>query len=82
MYRITLPALALVALATAPALAGHCPRDAAAIDAALAKVTISDEVRTEVTTLRDRGMELHEAGNHDESQATLAEAMRLILNSL
>jgi hypothetical protein len=82
MFRLTLPALAILTLTSFPSLAGHCPADAEAIDAALAKVTVSDEVRAQVTALKDEGLVEHEAGNHAESEATMAEAMRLLLNSL
>jgi hypothetical protein len=82
MFRLTLPTIAILALTSLPALAAHCPQDAAAIDAALAKVTLSDDVKAQVMTLRDEGMAAHEAGNHDESEEKLAEAMRLILTSI
>jgi hypothetical protein len=65
---------------SAPALAAHCPKDAAAIDAYLAKMSVSDDLKAEVTALKDKGMELHNAGNHRESEAALAEAMRMLLN--
>lgn len=77
--RMFLAAAATLLLAT-PALAGHCPKDAAAIDAYLAKASVSDTLKAEVTALKDKGMELHNAGNHAESEATLAEAMRMLLN--
>lgn len=70
---------AVLALAATPALASHCPKDAAAIDAALAKVELSESDRQTVTELRDRGMQLHEAGDHDAAEETLAEAMRTLL---
>jgi hypothetical protein len=82
MTRITAAAVAALFLMSASALANHCPQDAAAIDAALAKVEISDEVRAEVVALRDQGMELHEAGNHEESERVLAEAMRTLLTAI
>ncbi len=80
MIRATALAAA-AALLAAPAFASHCPMDAEAIDAGLAAIEVSDEVRTEVETLRDQGMEQHEAGDHAAAEATLAEAMRLLLNS-
>jgi hypothetical protein len=82
MIRKSLAALAIVAMTSLPALAHHCPADAEAIDAALAKVTLADDVEAQVVTLRDAGMAAHEAGNHDEAEKTLAEAMRLLLNSI
>lgn len=82
MRRIATTAAAAFFLMAASAFAAHCPQDAAAIDAALAKVEISDEVRAEVTALRDEGMQLHEAGDHAESERVLAEAMRTLLMAL
>ena len=82
MFRLTLPTIAILALTSLPALAFHCPQDAAAVDAALAKVTLSDDVKSQVMEFRDQGMAAHEAGKHDEAQEKLTEAMRLILNSL
>ena len=79
MIRTTLSAFALLTLATAPALAGHCPADAAAIDHALPLSTLSDEEKAEIQALRDEGMAAHEAGNHAESEALLADAMRRLL---
>lgn len=68
------------ALAT-PAMAAHCPKDAAAIDAYLAKMSVSDTLKAEVIALKDKGMELHSAGNHRESEAVLADAMRKLLTA-
>ena len=62
------------------AMAGQCPSMAAAIDAALANAQVSEEVRVQIIELRDQGMAQHEAGNHSESEATLAEAQALIPN--
>ncbi len=74
-------AAAALLLAT-PAVAGHCPADAEAIDNALAGLEVGDDVRAEVESLRDQGMEMHEAGNHADAEDTLSEAMRLLLNSV
>ena len=73
-------ALATTFLAT-PAFAAHCPMDAEAVEAGLAKIEVSEELKTEVTALKDEGMALHEAGNHDEAEAKLAEAMRKLLTA-
>jgi|SRR5687767_10126554 hypothetical protein len=78
--RTVLVFAAAMAIAT-PALANHCPMDAAAIDAGLAKMTVSDQIKAEVTALKDEGMALHAAGNHAESEAKLAEAMRKLLTA-
>jgi len=66
----------------APAFAGHCPLDIAAIDSALENTTLDSEVEAQVKALRDEGQALHEAGDHGDSERKLAEAMRLILNNL
>ena len=66
----------------APAFAGHCPLDIAAIDSALENTTLDSEVKAQVKALRDEGRALHEAGDHGDSEKKLAEAMRLILNNL
>ena len=81
MIRNTLAAFAALALMATPALAAHCPLDAAAIDNALPNSSLSDEEKAEVEALKDQGMEQHEAGNHRESEALLAEAMRKLLNA-
>ena len=64
-----------------PALAHHCPKDAAAIDGAMSKMTLDDATRASVQALRDEGMALHAAGNHEDSEHKLSEAMRLLLNA-
>jgi hypothetical protein len=79
MIRRTFSALAVFALFVTPALAAHCPQDAAAIEHALPLSTLSDAEKAEIEALKDQGMELHEAGNHDESEAMLADAMRRLL---
>lgn len=78
----TVMAGAAALLVAGPAFATHCPMDAAAIDHALGVLEVSDEVRSEVQSLRDEGMEQHEAGNHDEAEDTLAEAMRTLLQAV
>jgi hypothetical protein len=73
--------LAVVATAflASPALAHYCPKDAAAIDAYLAREKVDDKLKAEVVALKDKGMAEHTAGNHTEAEATLAEAMRKLL---
>ncbi len=72
-----------VMLATAtPALAHHCPLDAAAIDHALGVMSVSPDIKAQVTALRDKGMTEHEAGDHAAAETNLAEAMRLLLNNM
>jgi hypothetical protein len=80
MLRLAVAAFAAFQLMTFSALASQCPSMAAAIDAALANADVTEEVRVQVIELRDQGMAAHEAGNHAESEATLAEAQALLAN--
>ena len=73
--------LAVLFLSTS-VYAFHCPADAAAIDAGLAKVSLSDEVKSKIIELRDKGFEQHQAGNHAMSVSTLSEAMRILINEM
>ena len=74
MKRILLTAAAVVALA-APAFANHCPKDMAAIDAALAKnPKLSDAQMTQVKELRAEGEAAHKAGDHKTSIEKLQKA--------
>jgi uncharacterized protein len=78
LVRILGAAAVMVMLAT-PAFAFHCPKDMAKIDAAMAaNPDISDADKAKVTELRQKGEELHKAGNHQESVDTLAEAMAIL----
>ncbi len=81
MLKKVLIAAAVTVGLTAPALAGHCSKDAKAIDAALAKMSLMSDVKSKVMSLKDKGLALHKAGKHRQSEATLAEAMRLILTN-
>ena len=75
----TIAVATVVAFLSAPALAGQCPAMIGQIDAALASTPgLSDEDKAKVMELRDKGEELHNAGNHDESVATLAEAKAIL----
>lgn len=62
----------------APALAFHCPADIAQIDAALPSSTLSDADKAKVTELRNKGEQLHQAGQHQESVDTLAQAKAIL----
>jgi hypothetical protein len=74
MKRILLTAAAVIAL-SAPAFANHCPKDMAAIDAALAKnPKLSQSQMDEVKKLRADGEAQHKAGNHADSVKTLQKA--------
>jgi hypothetical protein len=62
------------------AFAFHCPADAKAIDAGLAKANLSDDKKSEIMKLRDQGLEQHGTGDHKGAVNTLSKAMRLLLN--
>ena len=64
------------------AFAFHCPADAKAIDAGLAKANLSDVEKSEIMRLRDKGLEQHGTGDHKGAVDTLSKAMRLLLNSM
>lgn len=69
----------LALLLSSPVFASHCPLDAAAIDSALERSTLSDGKKAEIRKLRDEGMDQHNAGNHGDAEHKLAEAMRMLL---
>lgn len=72
-------AAALVLGLASPAFAASCPRDMAAIDAALAEnPQLTAEQKSEVEKLRAEGEALHKAGNHGESVTTLHKAMEIL----
>ena len=78
MKRILMAAGLSVVLAS-PALAFHCPKDMADIDAALAQnPALSAEQLAEVTKRRAEGEALHKAGKHQESVDTLAKAKEIL----
>ncbi|MFV1496529.1 hypothetical protein VWZ88_20045 [Phaeobacter sp. JH20_36] len=77
MKHLTLAAA--ITLLASPLLAGQCPADIAAIDAALAAGTeLSEADLATVQELRDEGQSLHDAGDHDASVQTLAEAKAML----
>ena len=77
MKRIVLAGALL--LATSIAFAFHCPKDMAAIDAALAKnPKLSEADMAKVKQLRAEGEADHKAGNHQESVDKLAQAMKIL----
>lgn len=80
MLRFTAASFAALFLMSASALAGQCPKMAAAIDAELASASVSDDVKAQVMELRNKGMAQHDAGDHAASEATLAEAQALLKN--
>ncbi|OGT89549.1 MAG: hypothetical protein A2514_03020 [Gammaproteobacteria bacterium RIFOXYD12_FULL_61_37] len=79
MKTTTFALITILALASAPAFAFHCPQDMKKIDAALAAYPkLSAEELSKVKMLRAEGERLHKAGNHQESVDTLAKAMKML----
>ena len=78
MKRISALAAALL-FASSAAFAFHCPKDMAAIDAALARnPPLSAEQLAEVKKLRADGEAYHKAGEHQKSVDALAKAMKIL----
>jgi hypothetical protein len=74
----TLVFIGVFAAFATPALAGHCPVDVRAIDAALANnPTLSATELALVVALRDQGNALH-PGDHGGSLALLHQAMEIL----
>jgi len=78
MLRKGLIVVAASALLAGPAFAFHCPKDMAAIDAALPNAQLSDADKTKVMELRATGEVQHKAGNHADSVKSLEEAMKIL----
>ena len=77
--KTALLAAAMAVALSAPALASSCPKQMAAIDAALAQnASLSAEQMSKVKELRAEGEKLHKAGNHDRSIEVLAEAKGIL----
>ena len=72
-------ALALSSMAWSPAQAYYCPKNAKAIDAALAKGSLDSATKSKVKALRDKGMAQHSGGDHKAAVKSLAEAMRILI---
>ena len=69
----------LIAVASAPALAGTCPKIMKKVDAALAaSPSLTSEQMTQVTKLRAEGEAQHKAGSHADSVASLNKAMAIL----
>ena len=77
MLRTTALTLFL-ALAPAAAFAHMCPALIDEIDAALPAAQLTDEARAQVAELRQKGADLHTAGDHDGSVEVLNEARALL----
>ena len=70
------------ALLSVPVLASHCPADMAKIDAILKSEPPADPaVLEQVKKLRAEGEELHNSGDHAESEKVLGEALNLLQSS-
>jgi hypothetical protein len=72
--RIVLIALALVASAVGPAMAGQCPELQAQLDKALGQR--HDAGATNAKVMTKAAMALHQEGKHDESVAKYDEAAK------
>jgi hypothetical protein len=70
--------LSLAGPLSGPAFAFHCPADIAKIDAALQTASLSDADKAKVMELRNEGERLHQAGQHQQSVDTLAQAMQIL----
>jgi len=70
---------AMLAFSAPLALAHNCPNEMKVIDAALPKAKLDAKQSAEVKRLRAEGEQLHKAGKHTESMATLGKA-KAILN--
>jgi hypothetical protein len=60
------------------AWAHNCPNEVKAIDAALPKAKLDAKQQAEVKKLRDDGEQLHKAGKHSESMASLGKAKDIL----
>jgi hypothetical protein len=69
---------AALALASSAVLANNCPNEWKAIDAALPKAKLNAAQAAEVKKLRAQGEQLHKAGKHSESMATLGNAKKIL----
>lgn len=78
MFRKALIITAASAVLAGPAFASHCPKDMAAIDAALPTASLSEADKAKVMELRAKGEEQHKAGDHTASVKSLEEAMGML----
>jgi hypothetical protein len=62
----------------ATAFANSCPTTMAAIDAALPTATLSEADMAKVKELRANGEQLHAAGDHAGSEASLNQAKKML----
>ena len=69
---------AALTLASSLVIAGNCPGQMKAIDAALPKAKLTPAQSAEVKKLRADGEQLHKAGKHSESMAALGKAKGIL----
>lgn len=69
-------------LSAVSVMAAHCVKDAGSIDAALARLDLTAEQRSEVIILKDAGLALHNNGDHRGAERKLAEGMRILLENV
>jgi hypothetical protein len=69
---------AALVLASSSVFAGNCPNEWKAIDAALPKAKLDAKQMAEVKKLRADGEQLHKAGKHADSMATLGKAKKIL----
>lgn len=82
MITRTIAVAAALMLFAAPANAFYCPKQAKAIDNALASAGLSADQKAEAKALRDKGMALHGSGDHKGAVTSLAGATRIILGGM
>ena len=80
MFRIPVAAAAFAGalLMAGAAFAFHCPKDMAAIDAAMKTAKLSSADKAKVQAYRKQGEALHKAGKHQEAVDTLAKAKEIL----
>jgi hypothetical protein len=70
--------VAALALASSAVLAGNCPVEMRAIDAALPNAKLDAKQAEEVKKLRAEGERLHKEGKHAASMAALGKAKKIL----
>ena len=70
--------LIAAAVLSSSVLAGNCPVEMKAIDAALPKAKLNDKQAAEVKKLRADGEKFHKDGKHAESMAALGKAKGIL----
>jgi len=78
MLRKSLLVAVTTVFMTGTAFAFHCPKDMAAIDAALPNAQLNEADKAKVMELRAKGEEQHKAGDHAASVKTLEEAKKIL----